>query len=64
MPRPIALLTAQWADLPFTTVCELASKWGYDGLEIACWETTSTFIEPSTNRGTSRSGRRSWPRTT
>ena len=37
MPRPIALLTAQWADLPFTTVCELASKWGYDGLEIACW---------------------------
>ena len=22
---------------PFTTVCELASKWGYDGLEIACW---------------------------
>ncbi len=37
MPRPIALLTAQWADLPFTTVCELASKWGYDGLEIASW---------------------------
>ena len=37
MPRPIALLTAQWADLTFTTVCELASKWGYDGLEIACW---------------------------
>ena len=37
MPRPFALLTAQWADLPFTTVCELASKWGYDGLEIACW---------------------------
>ncbi len=37
MPRPIALLTAQWADLPFTTVCDLASKWGYDGLEIACW---------------------------
>ena len=37
MPRPRALLTAQWADLPFTTVCELASKWGYDGLEIACW---------------------------
>lgn len=37
MPRPIALLTAQWADLPFTTVCELASEWGYDGLEIACW---------------------------
>ena len=37
MPRQIALLTAQWADLPFATVCEHASKWGYDGLEIACW---------------------------
>jgi len=37
MPRKIALLTAQWADLPFETVCKLASEWGFDGLEIACW---------------------------
>jgi sugar phosphate isomerase/epimerase len=37
MARKIALLTAQWADLPFETVCELASGWGFDGLEIACW---------------------------
>ena len=37
MPREIALLTAQWADLPFETVCKLASEWGFDGLEIACW---------------------------
>ncbi len=37
MQRTIEFLTAQWADLHFTTVCELASKWGYDGLEIACW---------------------------
>ena len=37
MPRQIALLTAQWADLPFETVCKLASEWGFDGLEIACW---------------------------
>ncbi len=37
MARNIALLTAQWADLPFETVCKLASEWGYDGLEIACW---------------------------
>jgi len=37
MPRKIALLTAQWADLPFETVCKLASDWGFDGLEIACW---------------------------
>jgi sugar phosphate isomerase/epimerase len=37
MPRPITLFTGQWADLPFEEVCQLASKWGYDGLEIACW---------------------------
>ena len=37
MPRPVTLFTGQWADLPFTEVCRLASEWGYDGLEIACW---------------------------
>jgi sugar phosphate isomerase/epimerase len=37
MARPVTLFTGQWADLPFTEVCKLASEWGYDGLEIACW---------------------------
>ncbi|WP_026412895.1 sugar phosphate isomerase/epimerase family protein [Actinomadura oligospora] len=37
MPRPITLFTGQWADLSFEEVCRLASEWGYDGLEIACW---------------------------
>ncbi len=37
MTRPITLFTGQWADLPFEEVCRLASEWGYDGLEIACW---------------------------
>jgi sugar phosphate isomerase/epimerase len=37
MARPITLFTGQWADLPFEEVCSLAAKWGYDGLEIACW---------------------------
>ena len=37
MSRPVTLFTGQWADLPFEKVCELASGWGYDGLEIACW---------------------------
>ncbi|MEU5881868.1 sugar phosphate isomerase/epimerase family protein [Spirillospora sp. NPDC047279] len=37
MTRPITLFTGQWADLPFEEVCRLASQWGYDGLEIACW---------------------------
>ena len=37
MSRPVTLFTGQWADLPFEEVCRLASDWGYDGLEIACW---------------------------
>ena len=37
MSRPITLFTGQSADLPFEDVCRLASTWGYDGLEIACW---------------------------
>ena len=37
MPRPVTLFTGQWADLPFEEMCRLASSWGYDGLEIACW---------------------------
>jgi sugar phosphate isomerase/epimerase len=37
MARPVTLFTGQFADLPFEKICELASGWGYDGLEIACW---------------------------
>ena len=37
MPRPVTLFTGQWADLPLEEVCRLASDWGYDGLELACW---------------------------
>lgn len=37
MARPVTLMTAQWADLPFDEMCALAKKMGYDGLEIACW---------------------------
>ena len=37
MARPITLFTGQWADLPFEEMCALASRWGYDGLELACW---------------------------
>jgi len=35
--RPITLFTGQWADLPLEEMCKLASDWGYDGLELACW---------------------------
>jgi sugar phosphate isomerase/epimerase len=37
MPRPVTLFTGQFADLPFVEICRMASEWGYDGLEIACW---------------------------
>ncbi|NCF65942.1 MAG: TIM barrel protein [Chloroflexi bacterium] len=37
MARPVTLFTAQWADIPFETMCQMASDWGFDGLEIACW---------------------------
>ena len=37
MARPVTLFTGQWADLPFTTMCEKAKAFGYDGLELACW---------------------------
>src|SRR4051794_32504606 len=37
MTRPITLFTGQWADLPLEEVARLASEWGYEGLEIACW---------------------------
>jgi sugar phosphate isomerase/epimerase len=46
MPRPITLFTGQWADLPFEEVARLASSWGYDGLEVACW---GDHLDP--NRG-------------
>ncbi|WP_125776712.1 sugar phosphate isomerase/epimerase family protein [Antribacter gilvus] len=37
MTRPITLFTGQWADLPLEEVARLASGWGYEGLELACW---------------------------
>ena len=37
MTRPVTLFTGQWADLPLTELAEKARRWGYDGLELACW---------------------------
>ncbi len=31
------LFTGQWADLPLEDVAAKAAKWGFDGLELACW---------------------------
>ena len=37
MGRPITLVTGQWTDLSLETLSQKAAKWGYDGLELACW---------------------------
>ena len=37
MTRPVTIFSGQWADLPFEKFCEKVSKFGYDGVEIACW---------------------------
>ena len=37
MARPVTLFTGQWADLPLAELCKKAAKFGYDGLELACW---------------------------
>lgn len=37
MARPVTLFTGQWADLKLEDLCRKAKKYGYDGLELACW---------------------------
>jgi sugar phosphate isomerase/epimerase len=37
MARPVTLFTGQWADLPLETLAEKAARFGYEGLELACW---------------------------
>src|SRR5579872_5908270 len=37
MGRPVCLFTGQWADLPLEKLAAKAQRWGFDGLELACW---------------------------
>jgi sugar phosphate isomerase/epimerase len=37
MSRPVTLFTGQWADLPLEVICQKASRWGYEGIELPCW---------------------------
>jgi sugar phosphate isomerase/epimerase len=54
VPRPVTLLTGQWADLPLEEVAPLAKEMGYDGLELTCWGTISRWAKPSRMTGTLR----------
>ena len=57
--RPVTLFTGQWADLPIETLCQQAVEFGYDGLELACWETTLRLTKPQmTMRGQARTARK------
>jgi sugar phosphate isomerase/epimerase len=35
--RSITLFTGQWADVPLEQLAETCARWGFDGLELACW---------------------------
>lgn len=37
MPRPVAIFSGQWTDLPLEEFVQKASDWGYQGIELACW---------------------------
>jgi sugar phosphate isomerase/epimerase len=37
MSRPVTLFTGQWADMPAAELAAKAGRWGFDGLELACW---------------------------
>ena len=37
MARPVTLFTGQWADLPLEQLASMCARWGFDGLELACW---------------------------
>lgn len=51
MSRAITLFTGQWADLALTELATKVARWGFDGLEIACWgdhfDVTRALSEPS-----------------
>ncbi len=36
MPRPVTMVTGQWADLPLEELAKKCSGFGYDGLELCC----------------------------
>ena len=55
MGRPVTLFTGQWADLPLEQLAEKAARWGFDGLELACWgdhfDVARALAEPDYTQG-------------
>jgi sugar phosphate isomerase/epimerase len=55
MARPVTLFTGQWADLPLEDLAERCARWGFDGLELACWgdhfEVDKALADPAYARG-------------
>jgi sugar phosphate isomerase/epimerase len=49
--RPVTLFTGQWADLPLAVLAEKAARWGYDGLELACWGDHFDVVQALENDG-------------
>ena len=37
MTRPVTLCSGQWADLPLAQLAQKCNKFGFDGIELACW---------------------------
>lgn len=48
--RPVTLVTAQWADLPLATLAQKAQRFGFDGLELACWGDHFDVVEGAKSR--------------
>src|SRR3954462_5019819 len=51
MARPVTLFTGQWAALPLDDLAERCARWGFDGLELACWgdhfEVDKALVDPA-----------------
>ena len=63
MSRPVTLFTGQWADLPLEVICEKASKWGYDGIELPCWGDHFDVQKASPTTTTARDATTCWAST-
>ncbi len=63
-PPWVTLFTGQWADLTLEVICQKASQWGYDGIELPCWgDHFPTSSRPSRTTSIARAATTSSPST-